>query len=403
MAAARAEGIDVHGPIKDAFVEEPDPNRKQEYTGHVLTLDPRKPAYSMLGYYVAPDSIVEFYRPGEEGRPTIALYPSDFAIVASGIDDQLAGRVYSNRSSRSIAFKDGRTYFSFTHSAPILWVALGLFGSVIALLVSPYWAFRSRVNKTLLEERRLIKRREENLRDDRERIARELHDGPLNDLYHVRRALAGGIPGEAELEQYREYLRGTATAVRSIVNDLKPKDVGLVEGIEDLVRRQNALYPLVAVTFERGGRPPKECSEQHDILRIVQEALSNALKHADPTRVDVRLTNEPDRFRITVTDDGCGLAARPGAGYSGERGFGGRAVAVESGDGAVRDAALGAPGGEALMSGGHGLSGVRERAAMVGGDVRLTPGPGGKGTRFEFTLDRRPWPRRIADGVRGLR
>ncbi|MFD0904464.1 sensor histidine kinase [Actinomadura sediminis] len=83
--------------------------------------------------------------------------------------------------------------------------------------------------------------------------------------------------------------------------------------------------------------------------RIVQEALTNAVKHAGADHVDVAVTWEGDVLRVTVTDDGRG-PGRTGAG------------------------------------GGRGLIGVRERAAACGGDASFGPAPGGRGARVEARL-----------------
>ncbi|MFD9301132.1 sensor histidine kinase [Streptomyces sp. NPDC060048] len=82
--------------------------------------------------------------------------------------------------------------------------------------------------------------------------------------------------------------------------------------------------------------------------RIVQEALTNVVKHADARRVSVRLHHAPRELSITVTDDGRGPA----------------------------------PG----RSGGHGLIGIRERAAAHGGTALCGPGPGGRGFEVRVRL-----------------
>jgi signal transduction histidine kinase len=84
--------------------------------------------------------------------------------------------------------------------------------------------------------------------------------------------------------------------------------------------------------------------------RIVQEALTNALKHAAASTVDVHLDWSPDALTVTVTDDGAGT---------------------------------GGPGG------GHGLVGIRERAIACGGTARAAPVTGGRGFTVEARL---PFP-----------
>jgi signal transduction histidine kinase len=85
--------------------------------------------------------------------------------------------------------------------------------------------------------------------------------------------------------------------------------------------------------------------------RIVQEALTNVLRHAGPARARVRLAYAADALEIEVADDGLGSPPEAGA-------VGGGADLPAS-------------------DGGHGLIGMRERVAMFGGELRAGPAPGG--------------------------
>jgi signal transduction histidine kinase len=87
--------------------------------------------------------------------------------------------------------------------------------------------------------------------------------------------------------------------------------------------------------------------------RIVQEALTNTLRHAHATRADVTLGYEPGFVTVSVTDSG-----RPGANGAGANGAGA--------------AAPGLP-----RSGGFGLAGIAERVASCGGNLAVGPSPGG--------------------------
>ncbi len=80
------------------------------------------------------------------------------------------------------------------------------------------------------------------------------------------------------------------------------------------------------------------------VFRIAQEALRNAIQHADASEIEVRLVNYPDRLRLTVTDDGRGIAGGIEAGRFVEKGH-------------------------------FGLAGMRERAAMVGGKLEVHSAP----------------------------
>jgi signal transduction histidine kinase len=94
---------------------------------------------------------------------------------------------------------------------------------------------------------------------------------------------------------------------------------------------------------------------------VVQEALTNVVRHAEASTARVVLAYGPDALDVTVVDDGRG------------------------------------PGGAAAGSGGLGLLGVRERAAALGGSARTGPGPGGTGFRVAVELPLSP-PRREGAG-----
>ncbi|QDY79269.1 sensor histidine kinase [Streptomyces qinzhouensis] len=90
------------------------------------------------------------------------------------------------------------------------------------------------------------------------------------------------------------------------------------------------------------------------VYRVVQEALTNTVRHAGARSAAVRLTGEGPLLTVVVSDDGRG------------------------------------PGGPAAGGGGHGLIGIRERAAAHGGTARTGPGPGGRGFEVRVRLPLRP-------------
>jgi signal transduction histidine kinase len=104
--------------------------------------------------------------------------------------------------------------------------------------------------------------------------------------------------------------------------------------------------------------------------RVVQEALTNVMKHAGPARTTVRLQYRPRDLLITVSDDGppdsASAAAGPGVGVGEGTGPG---VGVGVGEGAGP--------GSGSVSGGRGLIGLRERIAVYGGELDAGPRPGG--------------------------
>jgi signal transduction histidine kinase len=181
---------------------------------------------------------------------------------------------------------------------------------------------------------------------ERGRLTRELHDGVLQDLCAVSRDLkalqAGAAGQEAAYEELVDRSGETVKALRAVCHDLRPP---LLQ--HDLIA---ALKALVEELDSRSGAPVhleteiEALSLDDDaalaVFRITQEALHNAVIHADASEIAVRLTRYPDRLRLTVTDDG--------------RGIGGSAASAR------------------FVAEGHfGLAGMRERAAMVGGELEV--------------------------------
>jgi signal transduction histidine kinase len=126
-----------------------------------------------------------------------------------------------------------------------------------------------------------------------------------------------------------------------------------------LVDRARSAGLRVTLT-EQGQRPELAASAELTVYRIVQEALTNVLRHAGPgATVDLALRYQPGAVRIEVGDDGGGAAT--GGGHRPERS--GR----PGSDG----------GGSARRGSGHGLVGMRERVAVHGGTLEAGPTLGG--------------------------
>lgn len=165
---------------------------------------------------------------------------------------------------------------------------------------------------------------------ERTRIARELHDAVAHSVSVmtlqvgvVRRRLDALPTEQATLQQAELLGRRSVDELRRIVGLVRPSAPELaplpsLEQLDDLldqVRRAGA-----DVTLERSG-PPVDLAPPLDMsaYRIVQEALTNALKHAPGAAVRVALETGGDRLQIVVADDGPPLAerAQPGNGLTG--------------------------------------------------------------------------------------
>jgi PAS domain S-box-containing protein len=155
--------------------------------------------------------------------------------------------------------------------------------------------------------------------EERGRIARELHDGPVQTLVLLWRKLdAMGTLAEpsqeAELRAAQNAALTAADELRRLSRDLRPSilhDLGLPTALRaevaSLARRSGIVARLVSVGPERRLDGDRELA----LLRIVQEALRNIELHAGARRATVRLHYQPARVRLVISDDGQGLLERP--------------------------------------------------------------------------------------------
>ena len=176
---------------------------------------------------------------------------------------------------------------------------------------------------------------------ERTRIARDLHDGVLQDLSYTAAAI-GMIMLQAEDAKLKEQLQGAVDAVRrgaqglrEVVNDLRVEDEGgqpFTEVVEDLVRRNRTMARNVEISLEVGERVPATPLGQTgtQVSRAIQEALTNARRHASAKRISVRVEMGGDDLIAEVSDDGLGFGPEttPGVGLSSMR----ERIAIIDGD-----------------------------------------------------------------------
>jgi signal transduction histidine kinase len=146
---------------------------------------------------------------------------------------------------------------------------------------------------------------------ERARLARELHDVPLQELVAVIRRLEI-VPG-TEVEN--ENLRALAGHLRNVATELRPPvldDLGLPAALDYLAEEStSSAIPVTAEIVDDTGfgadrRPPSDV--ELAMYRIASEAVGNAVRHSGGSAVRIRAAVAPDRVELVVADDGGGLA-----------------------------------------------------------------------------------------------
>jgi signal transduction histidine kinase len=200
--------------------------------------------------------------------------------------------------------------------------------------------------------------------NERSRLGRELHDTLEQGLAGIAlqlEAVAGSLqtsPDTARqsLDVAKQMLRYSQEEARRSVMDLRSQALesrDLAEALTDLARQMTRGTRALADVKIDGSPQRLDASEEHHLLRIGLEALTNAVKHSDARRIDITLRFRSDATDLIVQDDGCGLENGPPA------------------------------------SGGHfGLLGIRERVDKLGGLLDVSS-KRGAGTRLSVRVPAR--------------
>lgn len=165
--------------------------------------------------------------------------------------------------------------------------------SAVLLLVVWYGLRRRRQKKE--EELKLAQRYIDGLERERKRLAKELHDGVCNDLLGIGIQMQSLPPTEESRDEVKAMLEKVRSDVRFISHELMPPQfqrVTLKEVVEDYAGRILSAQPVgwtLAVDdggYDWGSVPENQA---YEVYRILQELLSNVLKHAEANRIDLRL------------------------------------------------------------------------------------------------------------------
>lgn len=197
--------------------------------------------------------------------------------------------------------------------------------------------------------------------EERRRISREIHDGPAQMMANVLiradivdRTYRERSPEEAlaEIKSMRKMVRESLYEVRRIIYDLRPMaldDLGLVPTIRKYLQTLSDYHGLTIHFHEQSNQERLEEKYEVAVFRLTQEAVQNAIKHAEATEIDVKLVVSRTRVNVSVKDDGKGFAL------------------------------------DETKSQSFGLIGMRERVDMLDGTLELTSNPG-KGTHVFINI-----------------
>lgn len=243
---------------------------------------------------------------------------------------------------------------SFTRRArwqETAWFPYAITTAIIAAAGLVYWV-----------RLRQVRTRFATVLDERNRMARELHDTLAQDFAGIATQLSGvasalrADPSAAErhLDVARRMTQHSLTEARRSILDLRSS--ALTEGdlraaLESMARETTAGAD-VAIEVSGDASPRLDRQTEHQLLRMAQEAVANAVKHARARRVEIELRHTQTHATLTIRDDGIGFD--PDLAFMAARGH-------------------------------FGLLGMRERARRLGGDVRFESAPGA-GTSIIVTV-----------------
>jgi len=215
----------------------------------------------------------------------------------------------------------------------------------IERLAASFQRMLRRIDDERKRSGRLVVRAQE---EERRRLARDLHDEVNQSLTGILlrlEALSHAAPADLtdEIGAVKKLVNQAMGELVTLARQLRPAaldDHGLVSAIVSHARRFAAQTGVPADVRVEGEPAPLESDQEIAVYRFVQEALSNVAQHAGASRLDVALSANDGGLEVTVRDDGRGFDA----------------------------------GGEAA---GLGLSGMAERARLVGGKLEVDSRPGG--------------------------
>ena len=305
-----------------------------------------------VSYYIFSILYANFFLPKKKAWTITFLAISFFAGISFA--------EYAGLISHWSIFKDSEALYqnSFYVTTTILAGGVGLYVTTAYTVQIFARLFREK-NESLRERevklqklwKELISAREK----ERSRIAKRLHDQLGQTLMGIKMKLdiLDKDLEDERLKEVKDLLSDAITESRDLSHLLRPStldELGLAPALRELVDNFDTSTDIKVVASLNLSREVEGEEERAIIYRAVQELLNNAVKHADPSRIEVSLTNDNSNLKLSVTDDG--------------KGFDPEKVVKESG---------------------LGLRGIRENINLAGGEFEIISEPD-EGTRAVIRL-----------------
>jgi signal transduction histidine kinase/streptogramin lyase len=349
----RIEEVVVDGVSRsptDGMVIEPGrPNLEFRYTGISLS-DPQDVTFRYR-LYDFDESFVD------AGTRRVAYYPrlrpGRYRFVVSA-----ANRYGSwNEAGSSLRLRLIGPFWS------TWWFRIGSGAVLLSLVLAAWWRRDAAARRRREAQEEFARQLIESQEHERKRIAGELHDGLGQELLVVKHRALVALQGDAlqgrtrdQVEQIAEVVTKSLESVRGLAHNLTPHQLdhlGLSRALRAMVEEVGGTAGIdVAMTIDDiDDQLPRD--SQINLYRIVQEGLTNIVRHSQAATATVTVRRKEGRLAVTISDDGCGFRPR--------RDAGGRLV------------------------GGFGLSGMSERVRILRGRLDLTSTPD-HGTRIEILI-----------------
>ena len=199
--------------------------------------------------------------------------------------------------------------------------------AVLLILISVYLYLRKR--RELIFQLSLTKEKEAGFKavitgieDERKRIAKDLHDGVVQQMAVIKFALtsvASRLSGDeaSDIAKAKEMVEAAADETRNLSHQMMPKalmELGLLPAMEEVIENNFAVHKT-KVDFQYFGLKERyENSIEIVIYRIFQELVHNIVKHSGASSVDVQLMENANKLILVVEDNGVGMKAGKGTG-----------------------------------------------------------------------------------------